>query len=537
MTEPIPNAARRDFLRAGLASAAALAAPPSAQAQSLPAYAPSPFEGVTIAELVERQRKGETTAEAIVRAHLERIDALDRDGPRLRSVLQVNPEALDIARELDRERAAGKIRGPLHGIPVMLKDNIPTGDRMAVTAGSLALEGARVGADALVVRRLREAGAVILGKNNLSEWANFRSSFSVSGWSSLGGQTRNPYVLDRSPSGSSSGSAVAVAAGLCMVAIGTETDGSICSPSASNSLVGLKTSIGLVSRGNVIPIAFSLDCLGPMARSVEDCAVVMKVIAAPDLGDSHSMRAPREVDYTKDLGRKALRGVRLGVTRQYRGRSEKADRVIDQALADLKALGAEVVDVHFPTLGKFEDLQADVMFTEFKAGIDQWLPQHLPNAPVKSLADIIAFNERNAARVMPLFGQDAMVNAQRKGPTTAAHYRQTLARMRALAGRQGIDAVAQKHRIDAFVAMTAPPPWLVDAVNGDCSRGGCTSLPAAAGYPHLTVPAGFTQGLPIGISFFGRAFTERKLLAIAHAYEQATRHRRGPGFASTVANA
>ena len=488
------------------------------------------FEEASIASLAARLASGELTAAVLAQAYLERIDALDRAGPLLRSVIEANPEALDIARDRDRERAAGRVRGPLHGIPIVVKDNIATADRMSTSAGSAAFEGVRAARDATLVRRLREAGAVLLGKSNLSEWANIRSSNSVSGWSSRGGQVRNPYDLARSPSGSSSGSAVAAAANLCAAAIGTETDGSITTPAACNSLAGLKPTLGLASRAGIVPIAHSQDTAGPMARSVHDCALLMQAIAGRDARDpaTRAKAVPRAIDFTAELGRRDLAGVRLGVARQYFGTHEKLDRVAGEALAALRALGAETIDVEIPTLGKFEGAELEVLLTELKAGLDAFLPAELPDGPVHSLRELVAWNERNAARVMPHFGQDLFEKALATPGLEASAYRAALARCRRMTRRDGIDAVVAKHRLDALVAVTSPLPWLVDPVNGDAYRGGCTSLPAVAGYPHLTVPAGFVAGLPAGISFFGAAFSDARLLGIGAAFERATRHRRAP---------
>lgn len=495
--------------------------------------APKPFEleEATIAELGERLRTGAMTAQQLALAYLARIREIDGAGPMLRSVIELNPDALDIAAALDRERAQGKVRGPLHGIPILVKDNIASGDRMQTTAGSLALEGFHAREDAPLVKRLRDAGAVILGKTNLSEWANFRSSNSLSGWSSRGGQTRNPYALDRSPSGSSSGSGVATSANLCAAAIGTETDGSITSPSACNGLAGLKPTLGLVSRTGIVPIAHSQDTAGPMARSVEDCALLMNAIAGRDAQDAatRARSVPRDIDFTAELG-KDLQGVRLGIARQFFGAFEKADAVIEQALVALRSLGAVTVDVQFPALGKADEAELDVLLFEFKHDLGEWLMRHAPDARVHSLADVIAFNAANAGRVMPVFGQDLMLKSQSYGPLTSPKYRKALATCKRVARTQGIDAILAQHRLSAVVALTSQPAWLVDPVNGDLTRGGCTSLPAVAGYPHLTVPAGFAGKLPVGISFFGAAFSDARLLGIGHAFERATKHRRPPRF-------
>jgi amidase len=501
-----------------------------------PGIKPFEYAEETLSALAERMRTGEVSARSLAEAYLARIHEIDAGGPQLRSVIEVNLDALAIAEALDRERAAGRVRGPLHGIPILVKDNIATGDRMSTTAGSLALDGISAARDAALVRRLRDAGVVILGKANLSEWANFRSSNSISGWSSRGGQTRNPYALDRTPSGSSSGSAVAVAANLCAAAIGTETDGSITSPSACTSLAGLKPTLGVVSRDGIIPIAHSQDTAGPIARTVADCALLMNALAGPDDEDPVTLgkRVPRGVDYTAEIGRQDLRGVRLGVARQYFGAFEKADAVIEEALEALRELGAILVDVHFHSLGKFDDAELDVLLHEFKHDLNAWLPKHAPHAPVRSLADVIAYNAVNADRLMPIFGQDLLVKAQASEPLTSAKYRTALARCRRYSRAEGIDAAVKRHRVEAFVALTSEPAWLIDPVNGDVTRGGCTSLPAVAGYPHLTVPAGFAGRLPIGISFFGPAFSEVRLLGIGHAFEQGSPARRPPEFHATA---
>ena len=486
----------------------------------------------TVAELADALRTGASTSRALANAYLERIRELDASGPALRSVIELNPDAIALATAMDREREAGHVRGPLHGIPMLLKDNIATGDRMSTTAGCLALDGVTALRDAAIAKRLRDAGAVILGKTNLSEWANFRSSNSISGWSSRGGQTRNPHALDRTPSGSSSGSAVAVAASLCAAAIGTETDGSITSPAACNGIVGLKPTLGVVSRDGIIPIAHSQDTAGPMARTVADCALLMNVLAGAEGDDrlARSKAVPRGIDFTAEIGRRDLHGVRIGIARQSFGAFEKADIVLEQALQALRDLGAALVDVRFDTLGEFDEAELEVLLHEFKHGIDTWLPRHAPHAPVKSLADVIAYNEAHADRMLALFGQDLLVRSQACETLASARYRTALARCRRLSRKLGIDAAIQRHNVDAFVALTSQPAWLVDSINGDVTRGGFTSLPAVAGYPHLTVPAGFAGPLPVGLSFFGGAFSDLRLLGIGHAFEQATRHRRAPSL-------
>ena len=527
---------RRRFLGAAGVTAAATALPAEGAPQAAFKPPPFPYEEATIRQLGERMRSGALTAVALTKAYLERIAALDRDGPQLRSIIEINGEAIATAERMDAERKAGKVRGPLHGIPIVLKDNIPTGDRMPTTAGSLALENLRIGEDAPVVKRLRDAGAVILAKANLSEWANFRSTQSLSGWSSRGGQCRSPYALDRSPSGSSSGSAVAVSANLCVAALGTETDGSISSPSACNSIVSLKPTMGWVSRTSVIPIATSQDVVGPMARTVEDCALLMNAITGPDPLDAVTVApsVPKTFDFTANLGRKDLKGVRLGILRQYSGSSEKAERVIEAAFAKLKELGADMVDVTIPTIGKFERFEVEVMFHEFKAGINEWLLKYMPTGPHKSLEDLIRYNDRNADKMMPFFGQDAFIKAQGKGPLNSPVYRNALAQCRLLTRTQGIDEALKKHNVSALVALTAPPAWLLDPITGDYARGGCTSLPAVSGYPHVSVPAGFARELPVGLAFIGPAFSDAMLFGLAQVYETATKNRKPPKFLPSI---
>ncbi len=530
--------------RAALVFAIALAAGvtlarPHAQAPAVPpahAAAPAPdLEEATIADLQRRLESGQETARSLVEKYLARIQALDRQGPALNSVIEVNPDALAIADRLDAERKANGPRGPLHGIPILIKDNIATADRMTTTAGSLALNGSVAPHDAFIVARLRDAGAVILGKTNLSEWANFRSTHSSSGWSGRGGQTKNPYALDRNPSGSSSGSGAAAAASLCAVAVGTETDGSIVSPANNNGLVGIKPTVGLVSRTGIVPISHSQDTAGPMARTVADAAIVLGVMAGTDPGDGATEDASRKGtrDYTKALDVNALKGARLGIVRKKLfGYSPTADRIADAAIADMKRLGAAVVDpADIPTLGTFDANEFDVLLYEFKADLNHYFAWLGPAAPVHSLADVIAFNDAHQAREMPFFGQEIMLQAQKKGPLTGAKYRSELARDQRLSRTLGIDAVMTKYHLDALVAPTGGPAWLTDLVNGDAVSGSASTIAAVAGYPHVTVPAGHVRGLPVGISFIGRAWSESKLIALAYAYEQATKHRRPPSLA------
>jgi amidase len=432
----------------------------------------------------------------------------------------------------------------LHGIPIVLKDNIDTGDGMQTTAGSLALEGSPAVADAFIVTRLRAAGAIILGKTNMSEWANFRSTHSSSGWSARGAQTRNPYALDRNPSGSSSGSGAAVAASFAAAGIGTETDGSIVSPSSLASLVGIKPTLGLVSRTGIIPIAHSQDTAGPMARTVTDAALLLGVMAGTDPRDPATKDADRkgQRDYTRYLDRDGLRGARIGVVRnRLFGYSPSADRLAEAAIDDMKRQGAVIVDpANIPTLGKFDDSEFDVLLYEFKADLNAYLASRAASSPglaVRSLKDVIAFNNAHSQQELRFFGQEIMEMAEKKGPLTEQKYKQELAQNLRLARTQGIDAVMNKYKLDALVAPTGGPAWLIDLVNGDggtASAPGPSTVAAVAGYPHITVPMGFVGELPVGLSFFGRAWSEPTLIRLAYAYEQATRHRRPPRLAASA---
>jgi len=495
---------------------------------------PFEYEEATIADLRKRMEEGSLTARQLTEAYLDRIEALDGEGPRLSQVLQTNPEALDMADRLDRERKAGNPRGPMHGIPVLLKDNIATADRMESAAGSVALVGSKPPRDAFVARRLREAGAILLGKTNLSEWANFRSSHSSSGWSGRGGQGRNPYALDRTPCGSSSGSGAAAAASFCTVAIGTETDGSVTCPANANSLVGIKPTLGLVSRSGIVPISHSQDTAGPMARTVTDAAILLGAMAGVDARDPATAKAKGHVenDYTRFLDANGLKGARIGVVRDhYFGYSPKADAIAEEALRALRDAGAVLVDpASIPTAGQWGDSEFEVLLYEFKADLNAYLSDLGPGAPVHTLADVIAFNEDHAEREMPYFGQDIMEQAEAKGPLTEAAYTKALEKNHRLTRAEGIDKVMDEHRLDALVAPTSGPPWVIDLVNGDAGGGSFTSPAAVAGYPHITVPAGYTFGLPVGFSFVGRAWTEPTLLRLAYAFEQATKVRRAPTY-------
>ena len=495
---------------------------------------------VTIADLQRHLSDGSVNSHAVVQWYLARIASVDRSGPSLNSFIELNPDALADADRLDAERKAGHARGPLHGVPIALKDNIATHDAMHTTAGSLALAGSIPERDAFIVRKLRDAGAIILGKTNLSEWANFRSTHSSSGWSGRGGQTRNPYALDRNPSGSSSGSAAAVAANLITVAIGTETDGSIVSPSSVNGLVGIKPTLGVVSRTGIVPIAHSQDTAGPMARSVEDAATLLSAIAGPDPDDAATRVAGgQSQNYAASLDRNALRGARIGIVRnRLFGSSPAADALANAAIADMRAAGAVIVDpANIPTLGQFDESELTVLLYEFKADVPRFFSWWGPGAPVHSLADIAAFNTTHAAQEMPYFGQELVLQSDSKGPLSDAAYTSALAKNHRLAGRDGIDAVMNAQHLDALVAPTGGPAWLIDLVNGDggtASAPGPSTVAAVAGYPHVTVPMGQDHGLPVGLSFFGKAWSDAALIRLAYAYEQATRHRTPPTFASTA---
>jgi len=491
------------------------------------------LDELTLTDLQQALQSGKYTSRQLVEKYSDRIMDIDKKGPGLYSVIEMNPDAEKIATALDRERKEKGPRSPLHGIPILIKDNIDTQDRMMTTAGSLALVGAKPLRDASVSQKLREAGAVILGKTNLSEWANFRSAKSSSGWSGRGGQTKNPYVLERNPCGSSSGSGAAVAANLCAAAIGTETDGSVVCPSSANSLVGIKPTVGLVSRAGIIPIAHSQDTAGPMTRTVRDAAVLLSAIIGVDPRDeaTNASRGKSVADYTQFLDKDGLRGMRLGVARKHFGFNDRVDKLMADLLTEMKKLGAVLVDpADIPTSGKFDDSEFEVLLYEFKADLNTYLSGLGPQAPVHSLKDVIDFNEKNRDREMPYFGQDIMIKAQAKGPLTTRAYLTALRKNHMLTRTQGIDFIMKKHRLDALVAPTGGPAWPTDWINGDHFTGGYSSASAVAGYPHVTVPAGYVFGLPVGISFFGGAFSEPKLIKIAYAFEQATKVRRPPQF-------
>jgi amidase len=489
----------------------------------------------TIADLQAKMESGQYTARSITEMYLQRIEEIDRNGPQLRSVIEVNPDALALADALDQERKEGRVRGALHGIPVLIKDNIDTGDNMSTTAGSLAMEGNKAAKDAFIVARLREAGAVLLGKTNLSEWANFRSTRSVSGWSSRGGQTRNPYVLGRNPCGSSSGSGVAVAANLCAVAIGTETDGSIICPASVNGIVGIKPTVGLLSRTGIIPISTTQDTAGPMARTVRDAAILLSALTGPDPADAVTGESTgnTHADYTQFLDENGLQGKRIGVEKSFLKGHEGVDTLLQNALEVLKSKGATIVEVEIVkpirALGKDE---YEILQYEFKDGLNKYLAQS--NGQVKSLKELIEFNKQNEARTMPHFRQEILESSEAKEGLDSKEYREILQRYRSTA-RKAIDDLLKEHRLDAISGPSYGPSWCTDQVNGDRGTGYGLSGPGAiSGYPHITVPMGMVQGLPVGMSFFGTAYSEPELLRVAYAYEQASKNRVAPTFKTST---
>jgi amidase len=493
----------------------------------------------TISDLQQKMESGDLTARRLAELYTERISEIDKEGPYLNSVIELNPAALEIADALDEERNAGKIRGALHGIPILIKDNIDTADRMQTTSGSLALEGHIAAKDAFIVRQLRKAGALILGKTNLSEWANFRGEHSVSGWSSRGGLTRNPYALDRSASGSSSGSGAAVAANLCVAAVGTETDGSIISPANANGIVGIKPTLGLLSRSGIIPIAHSQDTAGPMARTVADAAILLGAMTGVD-GQDAATRGSRKrgsTNYAKFLDRDGLGEARIGIARNLAGTNPRVIKILEHCIEVMKHLGAVIVDpADVPNFDKFEKTEREVLYYEFKTDLNKYLKSLDGIAGVHSMEDVIEFNEENSHRVMPYFGQEHMIEAREKGGLRDKKYRDALAKNLSLSRKEGIDKVMRKHKLDALVVPSGRPASLIDLVNGDRSDGdiASTSLPAVAGYPHITVPAGYIFGLPVGISFIAQAWQEPALIRFAFAFEQATQFRRQPRFLPTA---
>ncbi len=551
---------RRNFLRNGMTATLAAAAYPALGAARVADTLPAPGPGVenlernfeqnfkkdfeldeiTIDDLQKALQSGQHSSRSLTEKYLARIAEIDKAGPMVNSVIELNPDALQIADALDQERKSKGPRGPLHGIPVLIKDNIDTGDRMNTTAGSLALLGSRPPADAFVAAQLRKAGAVILGKTNLSEWANIRSSHSTSGWSGRGGLTRNPYALDRNPCGSSSGTGAAVSANLCVAGVGTETDGSVVCPASANGLAGLKPTVGLVSRSGIVPISHSQDTAGPMARSVRDVAILLGAMAGADPQDSATADSQGKVspDYTKFLDPAGLKGARLGIVRKYCGFNDSVDQLMEALIAEMKQAGAEIVDpADIPTIGKFDESELTVFYYELKADLAAYLARRgsaLVKSSVKSLKDVIEFNERNRDREMPYFGQDIFLKSEQKGPLSSKEYVDALALNQKLSRAEGIDFIMDKFKLDALVAPTAGPAWITDLINGDHAAGGSSSAAAVAGYPNINVTAGYLWGLPVGISFFGRAWSEPTLLKIAYSFEQLTKARQKPRFLPTI---
>ncbi len=519
---------RREFLKSSAIAGTMLIA----GGRTVEAAAAIDLEEATISGLQAAMASGRTTSRQITQGYLARIARIDK---RINSIIEINPEALAIATRLDAERRAGKVRGPLHGVPVIIKDNIDTGDKMKTTAGSLSLMDAPTPKDAFIVARLRDAGAVLLAKTNLSEWANFRDTSSISGWSGRGGQTRNPYILDRNPCGSSSGTGAAISANLAAIGIGTETDGSIVCPASICGIVGLKPTVGLVSRTGIIPIAESQDTAGPMTRTVADAAIMLDILDVDDPNDraTFSDGKRERSSYALSLKADGLRGARIGVARDYWGKRKDVDAVCDAALATMKRSGAVLIDVKFPNLQKFGDAEFEVLLYEFKDGLEKYLNGR--GARYKTLEDLIEFNKKNAAKEMPYFGQAIFEMAAKKGSLDSKEYREALATCRKYSREEGIDEAMDTHKLEAIVSPSNGPTWMIDTVNGDCGSSyiGSSSIAAVAGYPNITVPAGFASELPIGISFFGRAWSEHTLIKLAYSFEQAAKARKKPKFLTT----
>ncbi len=491
---------------------------------------------ITVAQLQEEMKSGSETARSIAEHYLQRIKAIDQNGLHLRAVIEINPDALSIADDLDRQRAEGKTRGPLHGIPVMIKDNIDTADKMMTTAGSLALAGSIAKTDSQVAKKLREAGALILGKTNLSEWANFRSVNSSSGWSSRGGQTKNPYVTSRTPCGSSSGSGVAVAANLCALAVGTETSGSLVSPSSVNGIVGIKPTVGLIGRSGIIPISETQDTAGPMARTVRDVAVLLGALTGTDDRDERTQESEgkRHHDYLPFLTEDGLKGARLGVPKSLMGFNRQVDQLIINALTLMEKQGAELIEVDGDVTNGGGGDSFTLMLYEFKDGLNRYLARTNKNVKVRTLADVIQYNRDHSEKVMPFFQQEFLLLAEEKGDLKSPEYLEAVARSLSGARENGIDRIVDQYRLDAIVGPTTGPAWVTDLVFGDRRGGGCAAPAARAGYPHITVPMGTIHTLPVGISFFGKAWAEPVLLKLAYAYEQASLHRAAPAFREQV---
>jgi amidase len=539
------NPSRRKFLQKAVNAGAVVAVYPAlgAARETTPAKPANPdvkpfeLDEVTIPELQDGMKSGKFTARSLVEKYSARIDEIDKRGPAVNTIIELNPDAFAIADALDQERQAKGPRSPLHGIPVLIKDNIDTADRMMTTAGSLALVGSKPPKDSFVAQRLRAAGAVILGKTNLSEWANIRSSHSTSGWSGRGGLTKNPFALDRNACGSSSGTGAGISANLAAAGIGTETDGSIVCPSSSNGLAGIKPTVGLVSRSGIIPISHSQDGAGPMCRTVRDAAILLGALTGVDSEDSATAASAgkSQTDYSKYCDPNGLKGARIGVARKYFGFNDAVDALMEEALDVMKRQGATLVDpADIETLGKFDDSELLVFMYELKADLNGYLSRLGPGAPVRTLKGIIEFNDRNHQKEMPYFGQDLFVKAEAKGPLTEKAYLDALAKNHQLTRTEGIDAIMDKHHLDALVAPTGGPAWLTDLVNGDHSAGGSSNAAAVAGYPNVNVTAGSIFGLPVGVSFFGRAWSEPTLIKLAYSFEQATKARQAPRFLASA---
>jgi amidase len=527
---------RRNFFKtAALAGGTLAIAPlsscvqPTNSTDLIADYTDFELNEVTIAQFQEKMSSGALTSEKITQKYLDRIEKIDRKGPELRAVIEINPDALTISRQMDAERKSGKVRGPLHGIPVLIKDNIDTGDKMQTTAGSMAMVGSPAQDDAIIVRKLREGGAVLMGKTNLSEWANFRSTKSSSGWSGRGGQVRNPFCLDRSPCGSSSGTGAAVSANLCTIGIGTETDGSIVCPSGINGIVGIKPTLGLWSGDGIVPISHSQDTAGPMARSVADAAVLLGLLAEKDKGDGKI-----QTDYSLFLDANGLKGARIGIASDFFGFNTEVEKLMKEAIQTLKDKGAEVIEnLKFEKLREWGDAENTVLNTEFKVDLNSYLKTRT-GLKVQSLADLIEFNKKNADTEMKWFGQEIFDAAEKTKGLEDPVYLEALKRSKKLTREEGIDLLMGQHKLDALIAPTNGPAWTIDWVNGDHFGGGSSEPAAISGYPNITVPAGYVHGLPVGISFFGRAWSEPTLIKLAFAYEQATKHRKAPGFMKQI---
>jgi len=543
---PNPSSSRRGFLQSAVTASASAALYPALGAAreitppttpAAPEVKPFELDEITISELQDGMKSGKFTARSLVEKYSARIAEIDKNGPAVNAIIEMNPDALSIADALDQERKAKGPRGPLHGVPVLIKDNIDTADRMMTTAGSLAMVGSKPPKDSFVAQKLRAAGAVILGKTNLSEWANIRSSHSTSGWSGRGGLTKNPYALDRNPCGSSSGTGAGISANLAAVGIGTETDGSIVCPSSSNGLAGIKPTVGLVSRGGIIPISHSQDGAGPMCRTVRDAAILLGALTGVDPDDAATAASAGKsyTDYAQFCDPNGLKGARIGVVRKYLGFSDAVDALMEQSLEMMKHQGATVVDpAEIETLGKFDDSELLVFMYELKADLNAYLARLVPGSPMRTLKEIIDFNERNRQKEMPFFEQDLFLKAESKGPLTDKEYVDALSKNHRLARTEGIDALMDKHKLDALVAPTGGPAWLTDLINGDHFAGGSSNAAAVAGYPNINVTAGFIFGLPVGISFFGRAWSEPTLIRVAYSFEQATKARQSPGFLPSI---